>query len=76
MEFAELLTLPPGGGEITPAPLSFGRAPLTVGIEVFDPGAACESAGRCGGPTCPFPSLPSLPSLLFLPNRNDIVALL
>ena len=73
MGFAELLTLPPGGGEITPAPLSFGRAPLTVGIEVFDPGAACESAGLCGGPTCPFPSLPSL---LFLPNRNDIVALL
>ena len=57
--------LPPGGGEITPAPLSFARAPLTVGIEVAGPAVFCTSDGRCGGPACP---------LLFLPNRNDIVA--
>lgn len=35
-ELAELLTLPPGGGEMTPAPLSLGLAPLAADVEVLE----------------------------------------
>jgi len=65
----EVLTLLcPGGGDITPAPRSLALPPLTVGIEVPEPAALGASVGLWGGTFCP------LPSLLFLPKRNDMVA--
>ena len=60
--------LAPGVGDCIPAPRSFGLKPLTVGMEEPDPGAIGTSWGLWVGAVWP------LPSLLFLPNRNDMIA--
>lgn len=43
MELADTLATAPGVGDCIPAPRSFGLKPLTVGIELPDPGAVCIS---------------------------------